>query len=201
MLVALLQEVQSAAKTTDILLALFTFCLVVVGFLQYLLVRNQDKHFENSERAWLLAELGWTGTKGGQIINSDLQQGGIITSEVEIRMTLACHNEGKSPAWIDNIWGRLEIINEHDGRDIEPPKGTELMAYGKMSPIGAGKEAGRELRLKTNRVGPVGGYSIFVLIEYHDIFAIKRQTTLGYIMDVQGNLMRPNNLSERNRNT
>jgi hypothetical protein len=200
-IIALLQDAPSAAKTTDILLALFTFFLVVVGVLQYLLVRNQDKHFENSERAWLLARLDATEAKGGQIINSDSRQDGITTSQVEVCLTLRCENQGKSPAWIDDIWGHLEIKTEHDGKDIPPPKGTELVVYGKMPPIGAGNVAERKLRLNANRTGMVGGYSIFVLIEYHDIFHIKRQTTLGYIMDVDGRLMRPDAFSKRNRNT
>jgi hypothetical protein len=198
-LIALLTEAPNSAKTTDILLALFTFFLVVVGFLQYLLVRSQDRHFENSERAWILAEL--RGTGNGQIIQSDSQEGGVTTSQTQVSLSLVCRNEGRSPAFIDNVWGQLKIRSAAEDKEHEPPKGTDLRTYGRMEPIGAAKENALLLKLTTPGVGPVGHYSIFILIEYHDIFQIKRQTTLGYVMDVQGHLFREDTFRSRNRNT
>lgn len=52
---SLLDAPPSTHSYTDVLLAAFTGLLVVVGIFQWLLIRRQDKHFRNSERAWIIA--------------------------------------------------------------------------------------------------------------------------------------------------
>lgn len=43
---------------SEILVASFTLMLVIVGVLQWCLIRRQDQHFRMSERAWVLVKIG-----------------------------------------------------------------------------------------------------------------------------------------------
>lgn len=42
---------------------------------------------------------------------------------------------------------------------------------------------------------------VYVLIEYRDIFGMKRETHLGYVIFDEDNIARQEGLPERNRNT
>ena len=185
----------------------FTALLVVVGFFQFVvlfmqwrLIRRQDEHFTKSERAWILAELGWY--EGGLHVteNTSLVDD-LTTNSTNVNVKLTCRNEGRSPAWIDSIHGQIQIFAKRS--TLEIPKRADLDSLGAMEPLGAGKERARILQFScSGRVKKGEYFSVYVLLEYHDIFGIKRETTLGYSIDPHGmGIYRQEALPERNQNT
>ena len=182
------------------LLVLVGFLQVVVLFVQWRLIRRQDEHFTKSERAWILAELGWY--EGGlHITGNTLQVDGLTTESTNVNIKLTCRNEGRSPAWIENIRGRIEIFSKFP--ISEAPKGSDLAFLGPMEPLGAGKERSRVLQFICSGHAKKGEhFSVYVLVEYRDIFGIRRETTLGYSVVPDGiGIYRQEALPERNRNT
>lgn len=186
--------------TMDRLLVLFTALLVIVGLLQWWLIRRQDEHFRTSERAWVLAELGWY--KGGLHVaeTSGYGVGTPFSETTQANIKLTCRNDGRSPAWIDNVYGQIELrIPKND----PAPDRKSLTTCGPMEPLGPGQERSRVLQLQCPG-HPSGNQflSAYVIVEYRDIFGIKRETTLGYSFDSKGEeIYRQYALPERNRNT
>lgn len=147
----------------------------------------------NSERAWILAELGWHDEPAERIGEDEL---GCAT--VYVRLT--CKNEGRSPAWIDYVYGRVDIAASHS--DVKEYSKQECGNFGLMEPVGAGGEKCRGLGLHCD--GTIKGeelLSVSVIVEYHDIFGKQRQTAIGYSIVLPANLYRQNGLPNRNRNT
>jgi len=177
---------------------MFTGLLVLVGFLQWWLIRRQDKHFRISERAWILADLSWY---PGQL-NVGLgatQRGELIEEHTDVSVKLTCKNEGRSPAWVDEVRGCIEIIG--NGATTRIPESKKLSTFGPIEPLGAGKEQSRLLQMQcSGRAKENELLSVYVIVEYHDIFGIKRGTFLGYSISGK-NLCRQLALPERNRNT
>jgi hypothetical protein len=174
-MIAFTVAIEGIQGGSDASLDLFTGLLVLVGVLQvavlgmqWWLVRRQDEHFRNSERAWILASLGWY--EGGlHVAETSSLVGGIATEQTFVNVKLTCRNEGRSPAWIDMVWARVEIVSKVEGGPA-PPK-TELRRCGLLDPIGAGNDASRVLQLDcVSHTKPGEFLNVNVLIEYHDIF-------------------------------
>lgn len=158
----------------------------------------------NSERAWVMATLGWY--EGGlHIANSASKVGGEEQKfSTSINLKLTCTNVGKSPAWISDISGRVDLVRAEDSSEINPtpPAASQLSFFGVIEALGPGETRSRVLQTRCE--GYMGNdhlVSAFVLIRYRDIFGMERTTSLGYTI-VSGNEMyRQTAFPERNRNT
>jgi hypothetical protein len=104
----------------------------------------------NSERAWIMAELSSYGKDPEifEVVEGTTDFSGeraVETTRVKLAK-LTCKNQGRSPAWIDAVYGQVSI----DGVDIlatteiDPSK---TGSHGPMGPIGPGGEASRGLEL------------------------------------------------------
>lgn len=185
-------------RLTDWLLAVFTLALVVVAVYQYLLVRRQDEHFTHTERAWLLANLEW-GAGAGKVLVNDSRVGGSIVSTTFVRLTLSCHNEGRSPAWIHLIRAGVVIAEKVTGEDA--PTNSELKPCGRMEPIGAGKTATHPLELSCSGKQKAGEIlRIHVRVRYHDVFQIKRMLIAKYVVDLNHDLYTEDDFLETYQN-
>jgi hypothetical protein len=156
--------------------------------------------FIHSERAWVMAELGWY-EKGLHVVEGSSQN----QAEAQLEFTtvfvkLTCRNAGRSPAWIDNVFGRVDRVNPTSLRE-DDRRENKLGNFGTMGPIGPGEEKSRSLELICYGHCKEGEFlSAYVVVEYRDIFGIKRTTTLGYsIRGVEMN--RQDGLRDRNKNT
>lgn len=157
----------------------------------------------NSERAWILAELTW------QVGELNVELGTLAHYGKEFKTTtvttkLTCRNEGRSPAWVDSIWGRIDITPDGTIAKIldEQPSESELINCGHMEPIGPNASKSRTLKLSCNgHCGSRQGVSVYVLIAYHDVFGLARYTSAEYGIDGAGNLNRLMVFRERNKNT
>jgi hypothetical protein len=168
---------------------------------QLAIAQAQIKLSQNAERAWILTELEWPDTSRLRVVTGTSSRKGeesVETTSVEV--TLVCKNEGRSPAWVDTIQGYAEIV-EGKVRDLPPPVGHKAQPFIPLGPIAPGQENRRQLLLecpghiKNNQL-----MSLFVIVEYRDIFEQKRVTTCGYT--VSGTyLSRQELMPERNRNT
>lgn len=184
---------------TDWLLAVFTLALVAVAVLQYLLVRRQDEHFTNTERAWLLADLGWR-EGASKVIVSDTRAGDSIVSTTFVNLNLSCHNEGRSPAWIHKIRAGVVIAEKVVAGDA--PKDSELKPCGRMEPIGAEKTGICPLELTCPGNWKVGEIlRIHVRVRYHDVFQIQRMLIAKYVVDLNHDLYTEDDFLERYQNT
>ena len=147
----------------------------------------------NAERAWILAELGWYDELAGRVGADEL---GCTT----INIKLTCKNEGRSPAWIDHVYGRVDIASSHS--DIKEYSKQECGNFGLMEPVGAGGGKSRCLDLHCDGTIKAEEFlSVSVIVLYHDIFGKQRETTIGYSIVSPSNLNRQNGSPNRNRNT
>jgi hypothetical protein len=168
----------------------FTGLLVAVGFLQCVvlavqlgLVRRQDEHFRNSERAWIMVELephekGLLLQEGTRKVRDSDEQEEYTTARVK----LTCGNEGRSPAWIENIYGRMDIVAEVLPED--DPQSRHLNSFGTLAPVGPKGQKFTTLDLRCDGHRKAEELlSVYVVVKYRDIFGIKRMTTAGYSID------------------
>jgi hypothetical protein len=127
---------------TNALLVIVGALQVIVLGMQWRLIRRQDEYFTVSECAWILAELDWY-PKGVHVVQQTSQQDGKYSS---VNVKLICRNQGRSPAWTEEIRGYVEIIKSSTIRRI--PKLDDLQTFGTIKPLGADTEQSRILQMK-----------------------------------------------------
>jgi hypothetical protein len=165
------------------------------------IAQAQIKLSQNAERAWILTELEWSDTSRLRVVTGTSSRKGEESVETtSVGVTLVCKNEGRSPAWVDTIKGYAEIV-EGELRDLPSPVGHKAQAFIPLGPIGPGQQNRRQLLLVCpGHVENNQRMSLFVIVEYRDIFEQKRVTTCGYT--VSGTyLSRQDLMPERNRST
>lgn len=154
----------------------------------------------NAERGWVLAELSWF-DDGAKRMEEKIYST-IGTNDVKCAVAwikLTCRNEGRSPVWIDNVYARMDCIVRSEARVFNR---LECGNFGPIAPIGAGANVYRGLDLESGNAINEGGFlSIYVIIAYHDIFGAERETTIGYSIDLAGDLLRQSGLPVVFRNT
>jgi hypothetical protein len=143
------QDAQIQSKIKD-----FTGLLVAVGLLQCIvlafqlwLIHRQDEHFRNSERAWVMAELDWYENGLHVVLGTGQNRDGDIEESTAVFMKLTCRNDGRSPAWIDNVYGRVEIGIPAGVEQKETDKNS-FGGSGPMGPLGPSKEQSRSVELR-----------------------------------------------------
>jgi hypothetical protein len=152
----------------------------------------------NAERAWVFAELSWWEKSDLRIVHGTSQvKSGPVIDTTSVNLKLTCRNEGRTPAWIDNVYGHLEIITG----EFKAPNRTDGRNFGPMGPLGAGKQQAHGLDLTCPGYKYEASLAVYVVIEYRDIFGVKRETSLGHAIDSHGNIYRQDALSDRNKNT
>jgi hypothetical protein len=168
---------------------------------QLKVAQDQIKISQNAERAWVMTELEWPEGEKLRLVTGTSRQGDepqVETTTVIVK--LKCGNDGRSPAWVDKIQGYCEIVEGRLG-DLPSPIGHKAESFPTIGPIGPGNHKWRILHLqapghiKNNQL-----LSIFVLVEYRDIFEQKRVTTCGYTVS-GAHLDRQDQFPDRNRNT
>jgi hypothetical protein len=116
-----------------------------------------------------------------------------------VHVKLSYKNEGRSPAWIDYVYARADMVAK--ASDIETYAREECQSFGPMEPIGVSGAKDRGLSLDCDGYLEDGKFiSISVIVAYHDIFGVPRMTTMGYSL-ISGQLYRQEALPERNQNT
>jgi hypothetical protein len=162
---------------------------------QITLAQKNVDYIANTERAWVMGELGWYEKVGPNIQESSVKG----AARTIVMMKLTCKNEGKSPAWIENVYTRLDITS---GSLIDEIDTENLGSNGRWGALSGGESRSQSVEFLAYDVRGEGEFlSVFVIIEYRDIFDIKRETFLGYSIDAHGNVYRQNGLPNRNRNT
>jgi hypothetical protein len=148
-----------------------------------------------------MAELGWYGSALhiADITSESQTEGRTETTATMLELT--CKNEGRSPAWIDNVYAHMEI-SSNVANLAEPRKRDDGRTFGPLGPLGAGKEHARVLDLTCPGLLADHGFkSVYAIVEYRDIFNVKRETHLGYSIGRNAEIHRQDGLPERNRNT
>jgi CspA family cold shock protein len=153
----------------------------------------------NSERAWVLAELGWW-QSAHVLVGTSSVRGGEATDSTTVFLKLTCRNEGRSPAWIDRVSGGCAIV---DGVSVVTNRDKYNAGnYGPMGALGAGKESSMSLELTCRGHRKDNEFiSVFVLVVYHDILGLTRETGVGYSVHQNGDIHRQDGLPERQTNT
>jgi hypothetical protein len=156
----------------------------------------------NAERAWIMAELFWNPHKTvpGIILGSSSQGTGEPVLSTTVGIQLQCRNEGRTPGWIYEIRGHMEIVSSKTGLVTEPPKNLDGIG-GFVGPIGSdGDRQGYVEFSCPGHLNRAQYLSLYVVIRYHDIFGEKHETRLSYGIDSENNIYRQDALTERNKN-
>jgi len=155
----------------------------------------------NAERAWIMAELFWDPhQKARTILGASRQRQGEAVLSTNVRLQLKCKNEGRTPGWIYEVRGHMEIISAETASIIEPPENL-VGINGFAGAIGSDgeRESNVEFRcpghLKSSQL-----LSLYVVVRYHDIFATKRETRIAYVINDRNNIYLQDALTERNKN-
>jgi hypothetical protein len=158
----------------------------------------------NSERAWILASLGWYDKGQLRITLSDSVVAGRTERTTVLTIKLTCKNDGRSPAWIEDVLGRADIFSGGVASlPQNPPDRNTLQICGRIGSLGSGEEQSRALQI-TCTGHPQGEdfISVYVVVIYRDIFQRERHTSLGYSIDPRATAMyRQDALTERNKST
>lgn len=160
---------------------------------QLKIAQDQMKILQNAERAWILTELNWTPYE-----SKVRDEPKIKTTEVFV--TISCKNEGRSPAWVDKIKGHAEIVQ---GEIHDPAPVGHMQHFSPIGPIALGKSESRNLNLVCpGHAKDTDLISVFVLVEYRDVFEQRRFTSCGYTVNIRSrdDLTRQD-MPQRNRNT
>lgn len=160
--------------------------------------KNGGDALINSERAWLMVDLGWY--KGDVHIAEQTSTESEHTSEsTSVNLKVTCRNAGKSPAWIDNVYWRV-IPAVPPIPDRPDRRHGHNMTW--LEPIAPGDSAQRVLQARFSGHVKQGEFiTAYVVIEYHDIFGIRRETRSGYSIDDDANIYRMEARPEWNNNT
>jgi hypothetical protein len=112
-------------------------------------------------------------------------------------------NDGKSPAFIEGIYGRAHIVqNPSKQVSPEPPKLSDLADLGDFEPLGPGAERSRVLQMWCKgQMGNDDFVSVYVVVVYRDIFGKKRTTSMGYTAVDADQIYRQAVFPKRNANT
>lgn len=165
---------------------------------QIKLAQDQIKTMQNAERAWVMTALDWPKSDQLRVVYSaSREREGPRIEQTIVNVMLHCKNEGRSPAFVDKIEAYGQIVNAL--KDLTPPgQGKEVIPFG---PIAPGKSGVRIIQLTCpGHLKDDQLFSIFVLVEYRDIFGQRRITTCGYtVMD--HNLYLQDTLPDRNKLT
>jgi hypothetical protein len=164
------------------------------------IAQAQIKISQNAERAWVLTELAWARNELRVVTGTSKRKDEPQVEETSVTVQLICRNEGRSPAWIEKIQGYCELV-EGRLKDLSSPVGHEAQPFLPIGPIAPGKSETRLVcmyclgHVKRDQL-----LSVFVLVEYRDIFGQTRVTTCGYTVS-GGNLSRHVQFPDWNRNT
>lgn len=159
--------------------------------------RNAAQSVINAERAWVMTYLDWwSGASSFIMENTSESRTEGRNETTTARLRVICENEGKTPAWIDNVYGQMEIIRTQTPRTL--PQRDQMESFGPIGPLGAGKDGQRamDLTCKGHR-REHEMLSVYVLVEYHDIFGMNRETHLGYTIYDSQNMRREDALPNR----
>jgi hypothetical protein len=143
--------------------------------------RDSADALVNAERAWLMVYLNW---QPGSVRTLSSQNGATAY------LQFVCKNYGKTPAWIDEICCKFEIIpwfhERPDFTNMEPYNSVpEPVAAGGSSEIRKLEPVADGVFLEEGKVRTVYG-----VVKYWDMFGLKRETTFGYQITLKQELKR-----------
>jgi hypothetical protein len=165
---------------------------------QLKLAQKQIEASHNAERAWVMTELGTFYSDGRVRITQTISEPAGPSTQIPTKLT--CRNEGRSPAWIDGVKGYAEIVD--NAAELGNVVGQQMESFGWIGPLAPGKLIERSLEFNCSGHPNQDQFiSVYVVVEYRDIFENRRATSLGYSVDLHGNVYRQEALPERSRNT
>ncbi len=178
-----LTEMQKTGVQTD--------SLIANGTINAAAAQDSARALIASESAWIMAYVMQGPGLGGVIAGEN-------TTGINVRF--ACTNQGKTPAWVDEVRCRLVYVKtiptEPDLKNAEP--------YSmEPEPIAPGKDSSIEtFHLQCDGHGELGDtLLIYGFVQYRDMFGSNRQTKFGYIVRFDNTLHRIAGYPKYNENT
>jgi hypothetical protein len=155
----------------------------------------------NAERAWIMAELVWQSHKRPPLMLGASQGvSGVPVLSTNVGIQLKCKNEGRTPGWIYEVRGHMEIVSAESASITKLPENLEVI-HGLGGAIGS--DSYRERYVEFNCSGHLKSpqlLSLYVVVRYHDIFGTERETRIAYAIDSRNNIYLQDALTERNKN-
>jgi hypothetical protein len=196
--------------TQETLLAWFTGALVAVGLIQALIlfftiraINRQTATAQNSDRAWIMAEIEWDREKWADGKEHILEGSGTGGESTGIYVVLVCRNEGKSPCWIYEKRAKFEIVRS---LNPEPNFDSAQFIWEGREPIGTGNAFPHTTKLSWLAIAQGHAKSddmvvLYGIVRYRDIFNEPRTTTVGYRITEDRRLERLTEYAGYNENT
>jgi hypothetical protein len=109
------------------------------------LAQKQIAASHNAERAWVMTELSWYEKDRLHVVSGTSMQLGEAIDTTTVSVKLTCRSEGRSPEWIDKIYGYSEIITRVS--ELGPIAEHKTQSFGWIGPLAPGKSVERSITL------------------------------------------------------
>jgi hypothetical protein len=134
------------------------------------------------ERAWIIVTLEARGrTSDGGYTAIQIQGSELSMTAV----TIVCQNEGRSPAWLIDVWARFDVV---DAPPSEPAlTAQDALDWSHSEPILVGKWAAYGWTATCQRRWDSGKVAVlYGIVSYRDVFGDRRSTSFGYEIAANG---------------
>jgi hypothetical protein len=146
----------------------------------------------NSERAWIVVNIGWTQGKVFFVHSTSVEGSGDTARETTgVDIDLLYTNEGRSPAWIVEEKVRMEVVLSPVS---SPSLDTEDAQFNeRYEPVSVGKTSTNQHRIFGNGWNNSHAY-VYGRIKYRDIFtpppSEPREAWFGFRVNASGHIGR-----------
>lgn len=155
-------------------------------------IREQTRALINSERSWIMVDVGHVPAMGG-VVDGQSSEWGVRAESTGFRARIFCRNDGKAPAWITEKRAGLDIVESIP----ESPDWTRTnLIQVAPEPLSVGQvSAPTDETLICKRARALGKLTIlYGIVKYKDPFGENRSTSFGYQVRDDGSLERLPNL-------
>ncbi len=104
-------------------------------------------------------------------------------------VTITCQNEGRSPAWLIDVWARFDVVDTLPDELVLTSH--DVLDWPHSEPILVGKWAAYAWTATCQRRWDSGKMAVlYGIVNYRDVFGERRSTTFGYQISENGGLGR-----------
>lgn len=138
----------------------------------------------NSERAWILTDIGWAASQPNQPEPTKLKISVSSSTEGEATSIWVCwnwKNDGRTPAWITD---KLLWVRVYDEAPPSTPDTSDPLTFSGREPVGVGEKSRIFLTpwFKGERPETAAALIVYGVIKYRDVFGA-HETWCGYSVE------------------
>jgi hypothetical protein len=146
----------------------------------------------NSERAWLIVNVEFAPGSSGPFLGTHVERG-VISKNTTVIVRLHIANQGRTPAWIDEVRTSSQLVESLDLLPVVPDfSSADVVVQAQLEPVGMRDEVKRDLTLTAQGSSESLDTQTIVCgeVAYRDVFGFNRQTRFGYVLVTKGKFER-----------